>query len=102
MKKKSNGGNRPSKRKLKDCRRRYIRIVTHAMGSFVGHNEVEVFAFGMIDGFDRFLHSIGAETLPHSSGSAMAAAGASASAGASAGARSSAKAFHYGGRDLSR
>eukprot|EP00750_Incisomonas_marina_P021670 INCI4620.1.p1 GENE.INCI4620.1~~INCI4620.1.p1 ORF type:complete len:440 (+),score=64.61 INCI4620.1:129-1448(+) len=38
---------------------RYIRVITHAMGSFVGHNEVRVFAEGMADGLQNFFRAIG-------------------------------------------
>jgi hypothetical protein len=38
----------------------FVRVVTHAMGSFVGHNEPGEFAFGMATGLCRFLRAIGA------------------------------------------
>jgi hypothetical protein len=36
-------------------RTRRVRIVTHAMGSFVGHSQVAVFAQGLAEGWRRFL-----------------------------------------------
>jgi hypothetical protein len=36
-------------------RRRKIRVVTHALGSFLGHNEPELFGCGLANGFSEFL-----------------------------------------------
>lgn len=37
---------------------RRIRVVTHAIGSFVGHDDVSVFAQGLAEGVRRFLSSV--------------------------------------------
>jgi len=36
-------------------RTRKIRVVTHALGSFLGHNEPELFGCGLANGFSEFL-----------------------------------------------
>lgn len=36
-----------------------IRVITHAIGSFVGHDDVSVFAQGLAEGVRRFLSSVG-------------------------------------------
>jgi hypothetical protein len=40
---------------LKTGRQRKIRVVTHALGSFVGHNEPEIFGCGLANGLAEYL-----------------------------------------------